>query len=74
MKGGMVQGVLSAWRAEVGFHCHVIYALFTRVGKIEAMCDRRPVNVKNERGFTFTFTRDLPCIASILPTHINLRA
>ena len=32
---------------------------FTRVNKIEAMYERTLVNVKLERGSTFTFTRDL---------------
>ena len=29
------------------------------------------VNVEVERGSTFTFTRDLSCIASIIFTHVN---
>jgi len=45
------------------FHCRVILLL---VNKIEAMYERPRVNVKIERGSTFTFTRDLLYIASIL--------
>ena len=37
---------------------------FPRVNNIEEMYERRPVNVKVERGSTFPFTRDLPYIAS----------
>jgi len=35
------------------------------------MYERPPVNVKVERGSTFTFTRDLPNIASTLFTRVN---
>ena len=40
---------------------------FTRVNKIESMYKKVQLlqNVKVERGSTFTFTRDLPYIASI---------
>ena len=44
---------------------------FSRVNKIEAMCERSRVNVKVERGLTFTFTRDLPHIASVLFTRVR---
>ena len=49
---------------------------FSRVNKIEVMCERSRVNVKVERGSTFTFTRDLPYIASVLftRTHGNYAA
>ena len=36
------------------------------------MYERSRVNVKVERGSTFTFTRDLPFIASILFTRVEL--
>ena len=39
---------------------------FTLVKKIGAMYERPRVNVKVDRGLTFTFTRDLPYIVSIL--------
>ena len=35
------------------------------------MYERPPVNVKVERGSTFTFTRDLPYIVSTLFTRVN---
>ena len=35
------------------------------------MYERPRVNVKVERGSTFTFTRHLPCIVSILFTHVQ---
>ena len=38
---------------------------------MEAMYERPPVNVKVEQGSTFTFTRNLPYIASILFTHLK---
>ena len=39
---------------------------FTHViNEIEAMCERPRVNVKAERGSTFTFTRDLPYIRDL---------
>ena len=44
---------------------------FTLVNKIEAMYERPRVNVKVERGSTFTFTRDLPYILSTLFTRVN---
>ena len=43
----------------------------TLVNKIEAMYGRPRVNVKVERGSTFTFTRDLRYIASILFTWVK---
>ena len=53
---------------------HNFYALshvkFTCVNKLEAMYERPRVNVKVERGLVFTFTRDLPYIASNLFTHV----
>ena len=42
------------------------YVKFTRVNEIEAMYERPRVNVKVERGSTFTYARDLPYIVSIL--------
>ena len=42
----------------------------TRVNKIEAMYRRSLIEVKVERGSIFTFTRDLPYIASVLFTHV----
>ena len=44
---------------------------FTLVNEIEVMYERPRVNVKVERGSTFTFTRDLPYIVSILFTRVN---
>ena len=38
------------------------------------MYERPRANVKNERGSSFTFTRDHRYIASILCTRVNLRA
>ena len=38
---------------------------------MEAMYERPSVNVKVERGSTFTFTRDLPYIVSTLFTRVN---
>ena len=54
---------------------HNFYALsqvkFTEgINKLEAMYERPRVNVKVERRLTFTFTRDLPYIASNLFTHV----
>ena len=43
----------------------------TRVNEIEAMYERPRVNVKVERGSTFTSTRDLPYIVSILFTRVR---
>ena len=39
---------------------------FTLVNKIGAMYERPRVNVKVDRGLTFTFTRNLPYIVSVL--------
>ena len=39
---------------------------FTRVNEIEAMYEMPQVNVRVERGSTFTFTGDLPYIVSVL--------
>ena len=44
---------------------------FTRVNEIEAMYERPRVNVKVERGSTFTFMRDLPYIVSISFTSVK---
>ena len=44
---------------------------FRRINEIEAMYERPSVNVKVERGPTFTFTRDLPYIVSILFTRVK---
>ena len=54
------------------FHCRVIYVRMlvpvTRVNKIEAVYERRRVNVQVERGSPFTSTRELLNNASILFT------
>ena len=54
------------------FHCRVIYVRMlvpvTRVNEIEAMYERRRVNVQVERGSPFTSTSELPYNASILFT------
>ena len=42
----------------------------TRVNEIEAKYERPRVNVKVERGSTFTFTRDLPYTVSVLFTRV----
>ena len=44
---------------------------FTRANKIEAMYERPQVNAKVEPRSTFTFTRGLSYIASILFTRVN---
>ena len=44
---------------------------FTRVSKIEAVLERPRVKVKVELRSTFTFTRDLPYIASISFTRVK---
>ena len=41
------------------------------VNKIETMSEKPRVNVKVDRGSTFTFTGDLPYIVSILFTHVK---
>ena len=43
----------------------------TRENEKEAMYERLRVNVKVERGSTFTFTRGLPYIVSILFTRLQ---
>ena len=43
----------------------------THVNKIEAIYKVSRVNVKVERGSTFTFTHDLSYMTSVLFTHIN---
>ena len=45
---------------------HVNFTGFTCENKIETMYERSRVNVKVERGSTFTFTRDFSYIVSIL--------
>ena len=45
---------------------------FTRVNEIEAIYETLRINVKVERGWTFKFTLDLPCIVSILFTRVKL--
>ena len=42
------------------------YVKFTRVNEIETLYERPRLNVKVERGSTFTYARDLPYIVSIL--------
>lgn len=42
--------------------------IVTRVNEIEAMYEKPRINVQVERGSTFTCTRDLPHIASVLFT------
>ena len=44
---------------------------FTRLNKVDAMYERSHVNVKVEPGSTFTFTRDLPHVATILSTRVK---
>ena len=44
----------------------------TRVNEIEAVYERPRVNVKVERGSTFTFMRDLPYTASISFTRVRM--
>ena len=41
------------------------------VNEIEAVYERPRVNVKDQRGSTFTITRDLPYIVSILFTRVK---
>ena len=53
-------------RTEVIFNC------FRCVNKLETMYGRSDVNVKVERGSTFTFTRGFSYIVSILFTHVKL--
>ena len=43
----------------------------TRVYEIEAVYERPRVSVKVERGSTFTYTRDLPYIVSILFSRVK---
>ena len=52
----------------VDFHCRVI---FPCVNEIEAMYERSRMNVKVQRGSTFTYTRDTPYIFSILFTRVK---
>ena len=47
------------------------YVKFTRVNEIETMYERPRVNVKVERGSTFTYTRDLPYVVFILFTRVR---
>ena len=58
------------WKStlRVDIRCRVI---FPCVNEIVAMYERPRVNVKVERGLTFTFTHDLRYIASILFTHVK---
>ena len=51
------------------------FSVRTRVNTIEATCERSRVNVKVERGSTFTFTRDLPynCLNFIYARKIYVR-
>ena len=44
---------------------------FTRVNIMEPKYERPQVNVKVERGSTFTFTWNLPDIASIIFTRVK---
>ena len=57
---------------KVGFHA-LSRNVFVHmhVNKIEAMCKVSRVNVKGERGSTFTFTQDLSYMTSVLFTRIN---
>ena len=48
-----------------------MHVKFTSVNEIKAMYERPRVNVKVERGSTFTFTRDFPYIVSILFTRVK---
>ena len=47
------------------------FSLRRRVNEIEAIYERAHVSVKVERGSTFTYTRDLPYIVSILFTRVK---
>ena len=47
------------------------FSVRTRVNTTEATYERSRVNVKVERGSTFTFTRDLPYIVSISFTRVR---
>ena len=53
------------------FPCERTPVKFTRVNEIEARYERPRVNVKVERGSTFTSTRDLPYIFSLLFTRLR---
>ena len=55
------------------FTCARTHVNFTRVN-IEAMHEKQYVKIKVDQGSTFTFTCELPIIASILCTRVNLRA
>ena len=52
----------------VDFHSRVI---FPCVNEVEAMYERPRVNMKVERGSTFTFTRDLPYTLFTLFTSVK---
>ena len=58
-----IKGGFHALSRNVFVHMHV--------NKIEAMCKVSRVNVKGERGSTFTFTHDLSYMTSVLFTRIN---
>ena len=49
-----------------GFPLSRNFYVGTRVNKVVAMGQRSRVNVKVERGSTFTFTRDLRYVSSVL--------
>ena len=49
-----------------------MHVKFMRVNEIEEVYERPRVNVKDERGSTFTITRYLPYIVSILFTRVKL--
>ena len=55
------------------FTCARTHVNFTRVN-IEAMHEKQYVKIKVDQGSTFTFTCELPIVASILCTRVNLRA
>ena len=67
------QPLTQMYQGQVDFHCRVIYVRtyvnFTRVNIMEPKYERAQVNVKVERGSTFTFTRNVPDIASKLRKH-----
>ena len=55
----------------LGFPLSCNFYVRTLVNEIESMYERSRAKVKVEQGSNFTFTRDLPYIASILSTHLK---
>ena len=56
---------------EIGFSLFRKFYVRTHVHEMDAMNGRSPANVKVELRSTFTFTRNLSCLASISFTHVN---